>query len=150
MVDILKKAKSDWSSEVLHSSCVSINDNGVLIIGQSGAGKSSLALQLISLGARLVSDDKTIIERRNNHIIAKCPDDLKGLIECRGVGILKLPFYKSTKLRFVINLGKIEKKRLPLKKRCRLLGIDLRLFNKSEGDIFAESIYMACLYEIID
>ena len=135
-------------SKTLHSSCIAINDKGVLILGQSGSGKSSLALKLITLGARLVSDDKTIVEKQGDRIIAKCPKRLWGLLEARGTGILKLPFDKSTTLNFVVNLNKTEKMRLPFKKNYSLLDVDLKLINNSKADIFAESIYMACLYEL--
>ncbi|MBA3881078.1 MAG: aldolase, partial [Sphingobium sp.] len=51
------------SSETLHVSCVAIGDRAVLIEGRSGAGKSDLALRLIDRGARLVSDDYTLVVR---------------------------------------------------------------------------------------
>ena len=51
----------DAKTTLLHASCVSINGNGVLICGSSGSGKSSLAINLIALGAELVADDRTIV-----------------------------------------------------------------------------------------
>ena len=43
----------------IHARCVAIGGQGVLILGDSGAGKSDLALRLIDGGARLVADDRT-------------------------------------------------------------------------------------------
>ena len=51
------------SSETLHASCVAIGDLAVLIQGHSGAGKSDLALRLVDRGAKLVSDDYTLLLR---------------------------------------------------------------------------------------
>ncbi|MFN3389305.1 MAG: HPr kinase/phosphorylase, partial [Allosphingosinicella sp.] len=48
-------------SETVHASCVAIGGRAVLIAGRSGSGKSDLALRLIDRGARLVSDDYTIL-----------------------------------------------------------------------------------------
>jgi serine kinase of HPr protein (carbohydrate metabolism regulator) len=62
----------------------------VLLRGPSGAGKSDLALRLIDAGGRLVSDDQTHLARRGRTLIASAPPALAGLIEVRGIGIVKL------------------------------------------------------------
>lgn len=61
-------------SETLHATSVSIGGRAILIEGVSGAGKSDLALRLIDRGAVLVSDDYSIVERRNGQIIASAPE----------------------------------------------------------------------------
>ena len=48
----------------IHASCVAIGGKGVLLLGDSGAGKSDLALRLIDEGARLVADDRAELYRR--------------------------------------------------------------------------------------
>ena len=42
----------------MHATCVDINGSGVLIVGRSGSGKSSLAINLLALGSTLVADDQ--------------------------------------------------------------------------------------------
>lgn len=74
---------------LLHASCVAINDKAVLILGPSGAGKSDLALRLIDEGAKLVADDQVEVETCRGKLMARAPARLRGLIEIRGVGILK-------------------------------------------------------------
>ncbi|HYX02937.1 MAG TPA: aldolase, partial [Reyranella sp.] len=62
----------------------------MLLRGPSGAGKSDLALRLIEAGARLVSDDQTELVRQGKAVMATAPTRISGLIEARGVGIVKL------------------------------------------------------------
>lgn len=75
----------------IHATCVAIGGQGVLLLGPSGAGKSDLALRLIDDGAKLVADDRAILFLRGGKLHARCPAAIKGLIEIRGVGIVKLP-----------------------------------------------------------
>ena len=62
----------------------------VLLRGPSGSGKSDLALRLIESGGRLVSDDQTHLARRGRSLVATAPPALAGMIEARGVGIVRL------------------------------------------------------------
>jgi serine kinase of HPr protein (carbohydrate metabolism regulator) len=62
----------------------------VLLRGPSGAGKSDLALRLIEGGARLIADDQTHLAKKGHALIASPPPALAGMIEVRGVGIVKL------------------------------------------------------------
>ena len=62
----------------------------MLLRGPSGAGKSDLALRLIDAGARLVADDQTALVRKGGILIATPPARIAGLIEARGVGIVRL------------------------------------------------------------
>lgn len=96
----------------IHASCIALRGAGVLLLGASGAGKSDLALRLIESGARLVADDRTILFVKNGALHAKAPPSIKGLLEIRGVGIVKLPGRASVKLALVVNLGR-EGARLP-------------------------------------
>jgi serine kinase of HPr protein (carbohydrate metabolism regulator) len=62
----------------------------VLLRGPSGSGKSDLALRLIEAGGRLVSDDQTHLARLGRSLVATPPPALAGMIEARGVGIVRL------------------------------------------------------------
>jgi serine kinase of HPr protein (carbohydrate metabolism regulator) len=78
----------------VHATCVALRDakrwRAVLLRGPSGAGKSDLALRLIEAGGRLVADDQTHVARVGRALIATPPPALAGMIEARGIGILKL------------------------------------------------------------
>ena len=77
-------------TETVHATCVAICGRGVLIAGASGRGKSDLALRLIDRGARLVSDDYTILSAEDGRLIASAPATIAGKIEMRGVGIVEV------------------------------------------------------------
>ena len=96
----------------IHASCVAIGSRGVLLLGPSGAGKSDVALRLIDQGAKLVADDRTILFAVKGTLHAKAPTSIKGLLEIRGVGIVKLPVCAKVRICLVVQLGR-EGARLP-------------------------------------
>lgn len=73
------------------ASCVAIGGRGILIEGEPGSGKSSLALALIDRGAELVGDDGVLLENRNGTLWASPPPTIAGKLEIRNVGIVELP-----------------------------------------------------------
>ena len=113
----------------IHSTCVVIDDNGVLILGDSGSGKSDLALRLIDSGATLISDDISICRKSSNNIYLHCPPEIKGLLEVREIGIITVPFVERIKLRLVVNLKSNNNERFPKDSYFRILGIKFPLIN---------------------
>lgn len=65
---------------------VAIHGNGILLQGDSGIGKSELALQLLDRGHQLVADDSVTVAVRNGMLSGHAPDTLEGLLEIRGLG----------------------------------------------------------------
>lgn len=70
---------------------VAIDGRALLIAGEPGRGKSSLALALIDRGATLIGDDGIRIVEEDGHPHAYPPKTTEGLIEVRNVGLVKLP-----------------------------------------------------------
>lgn len=98
----------------------------VLLRGPSGCGKSDLALRLLGLGAGLVADDQVRLCRRDDALMASAPDNLRGLIELRGLGLLRLETIPSAEILLVADLVAREAvPRLPEQRRLSLLGCDL-------------------------
>jgi HPr kinase/phosphorylase len=91
--------------EMLHATAVAINGAGVLLLGPSGSGKSDLALRLIDRGATLVSDDGVLVEPRDPRPVLRTAPNIAGLIEMRGVGIVKMPFTDGVPLHLAVVLG---------------------------------------------
>jgi HPr kinase/phosphorylase len=95
------------SLRLLHGSCAVRDGAGVLLTGPPGSGKSDLMLRLIDRGFSLVADDQ--VEVRG--LQASAPAILAGLIEVRGLGILRMPYVMMAKLTLVVRLERAE--RLP-------------------------------------
>ena len=88
--------------QMAHGTAISIGGHGVLIMGESGSGKSDLALRLIDRGAILISDDVVFLETRDNAPILTVAPNIAGKIEVRGVGIFNVDFIASAPLRLAI------------------------------------------------
>lgn len=77
--------------ETKHGDLLDIFAIGVLILGDSGLGKSECALELVHRGHRLVADDVVEVYRlRNEELIGQAPDELRGLMEVRGLGLISI------------------------------------------------------------
>jgi HPr kinase/phosphorylase len=75
---------------LLHATTVAIDGRAVLLRGKSGSGKSDLALRLIDAGARLIADDQSELWREGDSVLVRAPSTISGLIEARGIGILRV------------------------------------------------------------
>jgi len=74
--------------ETIHATCVSLDGEAALLCGVPGAGKSDLAFRLIAQhGWRLVADDRTVLARDGDRLLARAPASLTGLLEVRGLGL---------------------------------------------------------------
>lgn len=76
--------------ERINATCVAIEGHGVLLRGPTGSGKSDLALRLLREGAHLVADDYTEVECEGDRLIAHAPATIAGMLEVRGIGILRV------------------------------------------------------------
>ena len=121
---------TDFSShQILHGSCIAFDNQAVLLLGKSGIGKSDLTLRLIDKGAILVSDDQVQLEKNDSTIIATYPPKFKGLIEVRGLGILRVQKNISAPLALVVQLvdNHADIERLPEQAFYELLGVQVPL-----------------------
>jgi hypothetical protein len=98
-------------SVIVHASCVALRSAAVLLLGDSGSGKSDLALRLIQQGWRLVADDRTVLALDKGGLKAFAPATIHGLLEVRGLGIVALPA-KPARVKLAVLLGR-EGARLP-------------------------------------
>lgn len=112
-------------SITLHGSAVALNDRGFLITGDPGTGKSQLAAEMIALGAGLVADDWVIIERgRAVGLVLSAPGPIQGLLELRGIGLVRMPaFIDQAPLTAIVDLNREPVGRLPHPQHRGLLGI---------------------------
>lgn len=113
------------SSDTLHATTVAIDGEAVVIEGRSGAGKSDLALRLIDRGAVLVSDDRSLLVRDRDRLLAKAPTRQAGRIEVRGLGIVDLPHTGDVPVALVVQLAE-EDQRMPERRARRIAGVTVR------------------------
>ena len=118
----------------LHATCVAIDGRGVVLTGESGAGKSALGLQLIDGGAMLVSDDVTVLCREGPRLIARAPDRGAGLIEARGNGIMRLAFVDQAPIAYFVEVGAHPDERLPEPAYRTELGVSVPLLRADPGN----------------
>lgn len=84
--------------------CVALEGGAILIEGQPGIGKSSLALALIDRGATMVGDDGVLLEARGGRLFAHPHPNTRGLIEIRGLGLLTTPVADSAAVALMVRL----------------------------------------------
>jgi HPr kinase/phosphorylase len=111
---------------LIHSTAVAIDGKAVLLRGFSGAGKSDLGLRLIDAGAMLVADDQCELVREDETIIVRPPATIAGLLELRGIGIMRFDYLPEAPLALVVDLmpsNMIE--RYPTRRGEMVLGLSL-------------------------
>ena len=119
---------------LVHATSVALKGRGgrwraVLLRGPSGAGKSDLALRLIDGGGKLISDDQTRLSKQRGALFAEAPAALAGLIEVRGLGIVRLPrsqVLKRAPLGLLVDLVPPDRvERMPDRQREEVLAVAL-------------------------
>lgn len=99
------------TSQCIHGGLLSIYGKGVLIRGESGMGKSEIALELIKRGHLLVADDRVDCYRIHNKIVGRAPELLREMLEIRGIGVINVSrmfgvssVLPKTEINFQVNL----------------------------------------------
>lgn len=116
-------------SSLKHATLVDFSGTGVLLVGKSGCGKSDLALRLIeNKGAKLVADDVVHVEKIGTQVIGSAPHNIAGLLEVRGVGIVKYPYVERSAVKLVVQLTESaeEVERLPQERNDLILGLEIK------------------------
>lgn len=111
----------------LHATTIALEGQGLMILGPSGSGKSSLALELMAVGAALVADDRTDLRLSEGRLVASAPLPLLGRIEARGVGILSAAPSPPVPVAWACDLGQAEADRLPQLRHQEWLGVRVSL-----------------------
>ncbi|MEL0106742.1 MAG: HPr kinase/phosphorylase [Rhodospirillales bacterium] len=121
----------------IHGTCIAIDDAAIVLLGPPGCGKSDLALRLIDAGATLIADDRIDIKRAGNNLIVSPPVNIAGLIEVRGIGIVKTVHRESGVLTTAFELVPPEHiERMPQPLHWSMLGLSIPKFKL---DPFASS-----------
>jgi serine kinase of HPr protein (carbohydrate metabolism regulator) len=118
-------------NQPFHAGLIALYDRGrwrgVLIEGESGSGKSDLALRCLSRGFHLVADDSTHLWVCEGRLFGAAPGPIAGLIELRGLGVLPAPARPLAEVRLVVRCLEPADplERLPDRENRVLLGVTL-------------------------
>lgn len=149
--DIWFNHSEDRDSVLCHGTAVALNDRSLVLLGPSGVGKSSTALQMIACGARLISDDRVWIKRgAQNKLIASAPDRIAGQIEARGIGILKTDIQEACHLCYAVDLSRPSDARCPDVEMTYVCGLALRLVRPRKGPEVPAALICLLKYGFVD
>lgn len=110
----------------IHGTCVALDGRGVILRGPAGAGKSDLALRLIEDGAVLVADDRVDLSAHGGRLIARAPENITGLLEARGIGIVRLDCLDEAPVSLIVDLVPADAvERMPAPASATIEGITL-------------------------
>lgn len=150
--------------QLLHATSIYLDGYGVMIGGPAGIGKSALALDLLNdahgfeyvlLNAgssMLVADDQTYVGRDEvdgvAQLIARCPENIEGLLEVRGLGIIKVPFKSPAPMHLYVEIVDQLPARMPEQKdRYRyILDVKMPYIQIFKDDRWAKARVKAALY----
>lgn len=133
---------SGTGEAVLHASAVALDGRGLLIVGASGTGKSTLAIRLMALGATLVSDDRVIARAMpGGRVGLSCPPATRGLIEARGVGLIRAAATEAEAVA-VVDMDRTETRRLPDRATIEIAGGRLPLLPRVESPAFPDILLL--------
>lgn len=141
------------NSRNIHATCIDLDQKGILLLGKSGSGKSDLALRLIqNKGAKLVADDRVDICEKDGLLVAGCPENISGLLEVRGIGIMAMPCKKQTSVVLAVELtaSRSDIERLPLEEFITLCGISVPLLKLYPFDCSAPEKLVIKLHAMLD
>ncbi len=112
----------------MHASFVLWRNKGILFRGKSGSGKSELALKFIeNKNAVLVADDVVALKTRQNKLWGYAPENIRGLLEIRNVGISRYEFAAEAEVSLLVDLVQYKEnlERLPKNKTENILGVEI-------------------------
>jgi serine kinase of HPr protein (carbohydrate metabolism regulator) len=122
---------------------VAIGGRGLLIEGEPGSGKTSLALALMDRGAELIGDDGVSLTLAGGRLLASPAPATAGLIEVRNVGILRRPCRNAVPVALVIRLDRAAPRHVEAAETCALAGAALPLIR-----LFPDSPILAIRAEL--
>ncbi|MGX5667319.1 HPr kinase/phosphorylase [Rhizobium daejeonense] len=124
---------ADWTAESnVHGTAIVVGTTGLIFLGPSGAGKSALAFDCMAEArlagdfAALISDDQVFVSRHGTNVLARRPEPIRGLLELRHAGIVRVENVPRALLHYAILLGQ-DGERLPPEHETATLTAEITL-----------------------
>lgn len=126
----------------IHASAVLVDARAILIRGPAGSGKSRLVLDLVQAAsggrlrfARLVADDRVHVQASHRRLMVRPPPALAGLLEVRGLGIVRLQYEPMAVVSWVVDLDVATSMRMPDGDASRAIvaGVEIRRLAVAPG-----------------
>lgn len=142
---------SALANDLVHGTALAIGNWAILLRGPSRAGKSDLALRLMEAGADLISDDQVELCKAGEFLTASAPASIAGLLEVRGVGIVKRPHRENVALALLIDLvSPDDVPRMPDAQTEAVLGIELPILRLAAFEASTPAKIKLALASLID
>ncbi len=128
----------------IHATAVLLGDRGLLIQGDSGSGKSTLALALVAgfvqagRFARIVADDRVIVDASRGRLLARPPQSIAGIAEIHGLGPRPVEHERAAVIDLVVRL--VEKPSVPRfqeERQVIVAGLDLPVLDLEARNVAA-------------
>ncbi len=113
----------------LHASAFAYAGAGCLLLGESGSGKSSALAHALLHGAMLIADDQVVLQDISSQLIAQAPPEIAGVLELRGLGLIRVPFVDAHPIHLAVELTHDPIDRLPTPHTREFLGVQLPLLH---------------------
>lgn len=120
---------------------MAVDGQALVVIGKSGSGKSTIALELMALGATLVGDDRLRLSLEHGKLVVRPVEEIAGLVEARGLGILHAPYVAEAQVAYVMDLDAPTAPRMPQIECRSVLGQNVPLLRPIEGPHRAPALY---------
>jgi len=133
--------------DLIHATTVAVDGRALMIMGAAGRGKSALGLRMMALGAQLVADDQTALHNVDGALMATAAPNISGLIEARGIGVLRANPAAQAQVMAVVDLDQAPPPdakaptRLPAPSYTEFLGLTCRALPAVAAD-YAPAAYL--------
>lgn len=141
-------------TQSIHANCLRLGALGLLILGPTGTGKSTITLALLERAgwsgrdAKLISDDYTQVFVENGRLIGQVPESLRGGIEVRGAGLYAMDYENRVAIDHVVALGQASE-RFPNEKYFSFEDVQVPMLslpslNDADGLAICHAIEVSC------
>ena len=121
----------------MHGTAIARDQTSVILTGDSGSGKSDLALRLLDRGWTLVGDDQLQLSHKEDHLFVAGDSRLRDTLEVRGLGLVSVPTAETpVRVSLLVKLQPTIP-RLPIAETCTLLGCEIPVVRLNAFEISA-------------